>query len=83
MGAVLIFALMHSGSRATTLCEGEGFSGTGSFSWWPPGARCVGGQPAIEKTVLDPAFFLAAGALTLILFGAAALASPARREARP
>jgi hypothetical protein len=83
VSAVLIFALMHSGSRATTLCEGEGFSGTGSLSWWPPGARCVGGEPAIEKTVLDPACFFAAGTLTLILLGAAAIALPARREPRP
>ena len=78
MGAVLIFALMHSGSRAMTLCQGEAFSGSGSLSLWPPGARCVGGEPAIEKTVLDPAFFLAAITLTLVLFGAAALAWPAR-----
>jgi hypothetical protein len=75
---VLIFVFMHSGSRARVLCEQHGFSGTGSLSAWPPGARCAGGEPTIETTAIDPGFILAAGAIALLLCGAAALAHPGK-----
>jgi hypothetical protein len=82
IGALLIFAWMHTGSRAIALCAEQGFSGTGSLSLWPPGARCIGGDPTIEKTMLHPAFFLLVAAITLALLGAAAIVC-APRAARP
>jgi hypothetical protein len=75
VGAVLIFAFIHSGSRAQALCERDGFSATGTVSVWPPGARCRGGDPPIRHTVFDaPSFFLMITALALLSLGAAAIA---------
>ncbi len=67
------FVYMHSGPRAENLCAGKGFSGTGAFSLWPPGARCTGGEPAIEQVAFDPIFILPAVAILLLISGALAL----------
>ena len=69
---------MHSGARAENLCAAKGFSGTGSLSLWPPGARCTGGEPEIERTAFDPVFILPAVAVLLLGSGALALRQSGR-----
>jgi hypothetical protein len=69
---VAAFAYMHTGVRAERLCNNYGFSGTGSLSAWPPGARCAGGEPRIEQTYFDPVFILPA--VAILMLGAGALA---------
>ena len=75
---VAAFAYMHSGARAENLCAAKGFSGTGSLSLWPPGARCTGGEPEIEEIVFDPVFILPAVAILLLGAGALALRQTGR-----
>jgi hypothetical protein len=67
------FVYMHSGARAENLCAGKGFSGTGTFSLWPPGARCTGGEPQIEQIAFDPVFILPAVVILMLAAGALAL----------
>ena len=67
------FAYMHTGARAEHLCNANGFSGPGSFSLWPPGARCVGGEPRIERTYFDPVFIIPAVLILMLAGGALAL----------
>jgi hypothetical protein len=50
------FVFWHSGARAAALCERERFVRSGSFSLWPPGARCTYGEPALHDTLLNPWF---------------------------
>jgi hypothetical protein len=64
------FVYMHTGARAERLCNAHAFSGSGVFSLWPPGVRCAGGDPEIERTYFDPVFILPAVAI-LMLAGAA------------
>jgi hypothetical protein len=75
--AVAVFAAaflyMHTGARAENLCSAHRFSGPGSFSLWPPGARCSGGEPEIERTYFDPVFILPAVAILMLAAGALAL----------
>lgn len=51
-----LFVFLHSGSRAVALCGERGFASLGSLSWWPPGARCVGGEPGFEVTRFQVAY---------------------------
>ena len=67
------FVYMHTGARADNLCGAHGFVGTGSFLLWPPGARCAGGEPEIERTYFDPVFILPAVAILMLAGGALAL----------
>ncbi len=69
---VAAFTYMHTGVRAERLCNNHGFSGPGSLSAWPPGVRCAGGVPQIEKTYFDPVFILPA--VAVLMLGAGALA---------
>ena len=66
------FAYMHTGARAERLCNTHGFSGTGSLSAWPPGARCTGGEPRIEATYFDPVFILPA--IVILMLGGGVVA---------
>lgn len=64
---VLVFAgfiIAHTGSRATRLCQEEGFSGGGSLSLLPPGTKCTGGEPPMSHVEFDPIFLL----ITLVLY---------------
>jgi hypothetical protein len=75
------FAYMHTGVRAERLCNNHGFSETGSLSAWPPGARCTGGEPRIERTYFDPVFILPAIVVLMLAGGALAMrqSGPTRR----
>jgi hypothetical protein len=66
------FAYMHTGARAERLCANHGFSDTGSLSVSPPGARCTGGEPRIERTYFDPVFILPA--IVILMLGGGVLA---------
>lgn len=72
------FAYMHTGPRAASLCASKGFSGPASFSLWPPGAECTGGDPAITQTAFDPVFILPAVAVLMLGAGALALRQSGR-----
>ena len=72
------FAYMHTGARAEHLCNARGFSGPGAFSLWPPGARCAGGVPEIERTYFDPVFILPAVAVLMLALGAMAIRQSGR-----
>jgi hypothetical protein len=70
---------MHSGARAAGLCLRERFVGDGALSFWPPGARCTFGEPAIQDTVIDPRLVTAALS-TLLILGTAAIATGPRKD---
>ena len=59
------FLVLHSGSRGRGICEREGFTGPGSLSLTPPGARCRGGEPEFEVVLVHPAFWIVAIAVGL------------------
>jgi hypothetical protein len=61
------FVFAHTGARGDALCSDAGFPPPGALSWWPPGARCTGGEPAVQSVRFDPAFLLAAPAAFFLL----------------
>jgi len=66
---VAVFVFMHSGARAESLCADAGFSPPAGLSWWPPGARCSGGEPGYESVRFDPSFLLAVPVVYFALAG--------------
>jgi hypothetical protein len=79
VGALAVFVFLHTGARADGLCVREGAAVPDGLSWWPPGVRCSGGEPAHSKTELDPVVLLAVPGLAVLLFGGAALVGAPRR----
>ena len=67
LGLLTAFVLLHSGEHAQDLCERERFVRAGSLSLWPPGARCSFGEPAVEETLVNPWFVLAAVCVVIIV----------------
>jgi hypothetical protein len=66
---VALFAFMHSGARAGSICAEHGLaSAVPAFSWWPPGARCIGGTDEGDVVELNPAFLIALPALYFAVF---------------
>jgi hypothetical protein len=63
------FVMTHAGSRGRALCAEDGFSTTPSLSWWPPGARCFGGEPESEHVRFDATFLLLVPTALLIVLG--------------
>jgi len=80
IAALLVFVLVHSGARGTAICEDHGFTGSGDLSWWPPGTKCRGGEPAIHEIFFSPTFFLVLAAVLLLLAGAWAIIRSPRGE---
>ena len=71
-GLLTGFVLLHSGARAEDLCERERFVRVGSLSIWPPGARCSFGEPAVEETLVNPWFELAANSIVIVVIATVA-----------
>jgi hypothetical protein len=76
---VALFVFMHSGARAESLCADAGFSPPAGLSWWPPGARCSGGEPGFASVRFDPACLLA---VPIVLLRAGRTRDRARPPAR-
>ncbi|RKQ84836.1 hypothetical protein C8N24_6466 [Solirubrobacter pauli] len=74
------FLFLHTGSRAAELCARDGAAVPDGLSWWPPGARCAGGEPVRATTRFDPVAGLAVPGIALLAFGAAALVESPRRR---
>ena len=77
VGAVIVggmFVLGHSGDRAAATCEGLGAALPDGISLWPPGVRCVGGEPAAEVVRLNGTFLVLTLAVTALLGVAGVLA---------
>lgn len=72
------FVFLHTGSRAAELCARDGAAVPDGLSWWPPGARCAGGEPVGTTTKLDPVVGLAVPGIALLVFGGAALVESPR-----
>ena len=77
-----VFAVMHAGAQGAAVCHREGFEGPGTLSLWPPGARCVGGEPERVRVLVSSAFWLLGPA---VVFAGACLWQLARfgRAASP
>ena len=73
VGVVAVFLWFHTGARAADLCARDGAAVPSGVSWWPPGARCSGGEPVRTTTTFDPVVGLAIPGIVLLAFGAAAL----------
>jgi hypothetical protein len=69
-GAVIVggmFVHGHSGDRAAATCEELGAALPDGISLWPPGLRCVGGEPAAEVVRWNGTFLVRTLAVTALL----------------
>jgi len=77
------FVLLHTGARASALCARDGAAVPDGLSLWPPGTRCAGGEPVRTNVKFDTSVLFVIPSVTLLAFGAAAIARPAQRERGP
>lgn len=80
VGVLGTFLFLHTGSRAAELCARDGAAVPDGLSWWPPGARCAGGEPVATTTKLDPLVGLVVPGIALLAFGGAALSGSRGRR---
>ncbi len=64
---VASFAFFNSGARTVSTCERHGSGGSGTLSWWRPGAVCGGGYPGVASAVHLNTTFLVEPAVLLLL----------------
>ena len=76
------FVFLHTGSRASALCERDGAAVADGLSAWPPGARCSGGEPVRIASEFDATVLLVVPSVALLAFGGAAIARPGRQKAK-
>jgi hypothetical protein len=72
------FLFLHTGARASALCERDGAAVSDGLSAWPPGTRCSGGLPVVTRVKFDETVLFVIPAIALLAFGGAALAQRSR-----